>query len=100
MASTATTVFVVAIAQATITPLLLSLTKQEYALKEVVLFAVISGLMYTVPTIGGTLSYGAMLGLLYWRLRPDNIAIDLLFPVGAARLLCIPVLMVLNRHAA
>lgn len=100
MVSIVATVCVVAVAQATITPLLLSLTKQEYAFVEVALFAAVSGLLYLVPTIGGILSCASMLGLLYWRLRPENIGIGLIFPVAVARLLCIPILAMLGRLAA
>jgi hypothetical protein len=96
MAVTLMTAAVVGAVQAAVIPAILSLTKQEYALLEIVLFSIISGALYLVPTVGATISFLSMIGLLYWRLRPDNIFIDVLIPVGVARLLCVPALMLIH----
>jgi predicted PurR-regulated permease PerM len=96
MAVTAMTVFVVAAVQATAIPIFLSLFKEEYSLRTVVLCSIVSGVLYLVPDIGGTLSFLSMLGLLYWHLRPDNVFTDVFLPVATARLCCVPVLMLVQ----
>ena len=93
MAVTLMTATIVGTVQAAVIPALLSLFKQEYSLLEVVLFSLVSGALYLVPTVGATVSFLSILGLLYWRLRPDDFLFDLLMPVGIARLLCVPALM-------
>lgn len=99
MAVTLATAAIVGAVQAAAIPALLSLFKQAYSLPEVVLFSLVSGALYLVPSVGATASFLSILGLLYWRLRPDDVLFDLLIPVGIARLLCIPALMLAPQFA-
>jgi len=96
MAVTMMTAVVVGVVQATVIPAFLSIFQERYDLKVVVAISLLSGALYLVPTIGATLSYVSILGLLFWHLRPGNLFIDVLVPVGTARLLSIPIMMLLS----
>lgn len=97
MTVTLITALTVAAVQAVVLPLVLSWFKQGYVLAEILILALISGLLYLVPTVGATLSFAFLIGGLYWRSSGStNLVVDVVIPVSIARLACLPVLMALR----
>jgi hypothetical protein len=73
------------------------LFKTPYPLWEVVLAASVGAALSFIPTVGGIASLAGTLGVLFWRLGGGR-ATDIFVSVAVARLMMIPVLLVLNRH--
>jgi hypothetical protein len=74
-----------------------ALFKTPYQLWEVVLAAVAGAALTFIPTVGGIASLVGTLGVLFWRLG-RGLATDIFVSVAVARLVMVPVLLVLNRH--
>jgi hypothetical protein len=77
--------------------LVLGLFKTPYQLWEVVLAALVGAALSFIPTVGGIASLIGTLGILFWRVGAGA-ATDIFVSVAVARLLMVPVLLVLNRH--
>jgi hypothetical protein len=73
------------------------LFKTQYEFWEVALAALVGAALSFMPTVGGIASLAATLGVLFWRIGAGR-ATDIFVAVGVARLLMVPVLLVLNRH--
>jgi hypothetical protein len=74
-----------------------ALFKTPHRLWEVVLAALVGAALSFIPTAGGIASLAGTLGVLFWRLG-GGLATDIFVSVAVARLLMVPVLLVLNRH--
>jgi hypothetical protein len=77
--------------------MIFALFKTSYEIWEVVLAAVVGAALSFIPTVGGIASLAGTLGVLFWRLG-GGAATDILVSVAVARLVMVPVLLVLNRH--
>jgi hypothetical protein len=93
--------YVVALAYAVVgtavIAMVLALFKTPYQVWEVVLAAVVGAALSIIPTMGGIASLAGTLGVLFWRLG-WGLATDIFVSVAVARLVMVPVLLVLNRH--
>jgi hypothetical protein len=89
----ALTYAVVAIA---VIPLGFAVFKTPYGMLDVVLAAIGGAALSLIPTVGSVLSLVGTVGILYWRMR--QAISDILMSVFMARLLMVPVLLVLSRH--
>jgi hypothetical protein len=74
-----------------------ALFKTPHQLWEVALAAVAGAVLSFIPTVGGIASLAGTLGVLYWRLG-RGAATDIIVSVFVARLVMVPVLLVLHRH--
>jgi len=74
-----------------------ALFKTPHQLWEVVLAALVGAALSFIPTVGGIASLVGTLGVLFWRLG-RGLATDIIVSVAVARLVMVPVLLMLNRH--
>ena len=74
-----------------------ALFKTPHQLWEVALAALVGAALSFIPTVGGIASLAGTLGVLFWRLG-GGLATDIFVSVAVARLLMVPILLVLNRH--
>ena len=77
--------------------IVLALFKTPHQLWEVVLAALVGAALSFIPTVGGIASLVGTLGVLFWRLG-RGLATDIIVSVAVARLVMVPVLLMLNRH--
>ena len=73
------------------------LFKTPHQFWEVALAALVGAALSFIPTAGGIASLAGTLGVLFWRIG-GGAATDIFVSVAVARLLMIPVLLVLSRH--
>jgi hypothetical protein len=71
--------------------------RTPYKLREVVLATCVGAALSFIPTVGGIASLAGTLGVLFWRLGRSH-SIDIFASVGVARLVMVPVLLMLSRH--
>jgi hypothetical protein len=90
-----TVALVYAVVGIVVLPLVLSLAKTKYKFFDVVLASVTAAAASFIPTIGGPVSLVVMVAILYWRIR-DDLFPQIIFAVGIARLIMVPVLIVLK----
>jgi hypothetical protein len=74
-----------------------ALFKTPHELWEVVLAAIVGAALSFIPTIGGIASLAGTLGVLFWRVG-RGAATDIIVSVTVARLVMVPVLLMLSRH--
>jgi len=93
--------YVVALTYAVVATVVIAMVfaifKTPYQLWEVVLAAVVGAALSFIPTVGGVASLAGTLGILFWRLGGGH-ATDIFVSVAVARLVMVPVLLMLNRH--
>ncbi len=74
-----------------------ALFKTPHQLWEVALAAVVGAALSFIPTAGGIASLAGTLGVLFWRIG-GGAATDIVVSVLVARLVMLPVLLLLKRH--
>jgi hypothetical protein len=74
-----------------------ALFKTPHQLWEVILAALVGAALSFIPTVGGIASLVGMLGVLFWRLG-RGLATDIFVSVAVARLVMVPVLLMLKLH--
>jgi RsiW-degrading membrane proteinase PrsW (M82 family) len=77
--------------------IIFALFKTPHELWEVVLAALVGAALSFIPTMGGIASLIGTLGVLFWRLG-RGLATDIFVSVAVARLVMLPVLLMLTRH--
>lgn len=75
-----------------VVPIGFAVFKTPYAFVDVLLAAIGGAAASLIPTIGWLASLVITVGILFWRIRRD-IFPDIIVSVGAARLLMVPVLL-------
>ena len=79
----------------TVIPMGFAIFKTPYQLWEVAAATFVGALLYLVPTVGAIASLAGTLGVLYWRLG-QGFWTDIAVSVGVARLVMVPVLLVIK----
>jgi len=75
-----------AVTGAAVIPLGLQFFSTKYRFADVLLAAVVGGLLSLLPMAGGAASLLATVGILYWRVGKDALVPDILVAVFLARL--------------
>lgn len=73
------------------------LFKTPHKFWEIALAAIVGAALSFIPTVGGIASLAGTLGVLFWRMG-GGLATDIFVSVAVARLLMVPVLLVLSRQ--
>jgi hypothetical protein len=72
--------------------------KTQYQLMDLVLAAIAGAMASLLPTIGAIVSLIVTIGMLYWRLGKDALVPDIVVSVLVARLVLLPVLLLLKHR--
>jgi hypothetical protein len=72
--------------------------KTPYQLWEVAAATLVGAALYLLPTVGPIASLAGTLGVLYWRLG-NGFWTDIAASVGVARLVMVPVLLVIKMRS-
>ena len=86
-----------AVVGAVVIPLGFAIFKTQYQYLDVVLASIGGAALSLIPTIGGVASLAGTIGILYWRMRRDLLFPDIVISVAVARLVMVPVLLLLRR---
>jgi len=93
--------FVVALTYAVVSvvviPIGFAIFKTQYQILDVVLAAIGGAALSFIPTVGGVASLVGTIGILYSRMRRDLLFPDIIISVAVARLVMVPVLLLLMR---
>ena len=74
-------------------PLGFAVFRTQYQFLDVVLAAIVGAALSLFPTVGGVASLAGTIGILYWRVRRDLLFPDIVISVAVARLVMVPVLL-------
>jgi hypothetical protein len=87
-----------AVVMAAVIALAFTIFKTQYQLMGLVLAAIAGAIASLLPTIGAIVSLIATIGMLYWRLGKDALVPDIVVSVLVARLVLLPVLLLLQHR--
>jgi len=86
-----------AVAGIAVIPLGFAVFRTQCQFLDVVLAAIGGAALSLIPTVGGVASLAGTIGILYWRMRRDQLFPDIVISVAVARLAMVPVLLLLPK---